>query len=108
MLWINLGTYACDSEEVFQQLWPEDRALYPNVFSTEDILSCNCLICSGMSGLYKSKTSLTPILAGDQLPTFFGKRFAIVNSGLGSTIRESNSDSKWSRNGQHSLFCSVH
>ena len=38
MLWINLGTFAGDSEEVFQQLWPEDRALYPNVFSTEDIL----------------------------------------------------------------------
>ena len=38
MLWINLGTFAGDSEEVFQQLWPEDRSLYPNVFSTEDIL----------------------------------------------------------------------
>ena len=94
MLWINLGTFAGDSEEVFQQLWPEDRALYPNVFSTEDILfSCNFLISSEMSGLYKSKTSLTLILAGDQLPTFFGKRFVIVNSGLCSTIHESSSDS---------------
>ena len=46
-----------------------------------------------MSGLYKSKASLTLILAGDQLPTFFGKRFVIVNSGLCSTIHESSSDS---------------
>ena len=37
MPWINLGTFGGESEEVFQQLWPEDRALYPNVFSTEDI-----------------------------------------------------------------------
>ena len=38
MSWINLpGTLVGDSEEAFQQLWPEDRALRPIVFSTADI-----------------------------------------------------------------------
>ena len=89
MPWINLGTLAGDSEDVFSQLWPEDRALYPNVVSTA--LACNCLISSGMSGLHAPKTSLTLILAGDELPTFSGKRFVIANGGLGLTIRESSS-----------------
>ena len=103
MPWIHLGTLAGDSEEVFQQLWPEDSALSQPVFS------CNRLISSGMSGLYAPKTSLTLILVGDRLPTFFGKRFVTVNGGLGSTIRESSSDSKWSRNGLNtSLVCSSH
>ena len=52
-----------------------------------------------MSGYYAPKTSLTLILAGDQLPTFFGKRFVIVNSGLCLTIRELSSDSKLSNPG---------
>ena len=56
--------------------------LSQRVFHRRHSLSCNFLISSEMSGLYKSKTSLTLILAGDQSPTFFGKRFVIVNSGL--------------------------
>ena len=83
MPWINLGTLVGDSGEVFQRLWPEDRALYPSLFSTQTFTFLNCLFSSGMSGLYAPKTSLTLTLAGDQLPTFFGKRFVIVNSGLG-------------------------
>ena len=35
MSWINLGTLAGDSEEVFQQLWPEDRALSQPVFDAD-------------------------------------------------------------------------
>ena len=37
MPWINLGTLVGDSEEAIQQLWPEDRALRPIMFSTADI-----------------------------------------------------------------------
>ena len=99
MPWINLGTLAGDSEEVFQQLWPEDRALSQPVFDRRHSVSCNRLISSGMSGLYAPKTFLTLILVGDRLPTFFGKRFVIVNSGLGSTTHQSSSNSKWPRNG---------